>query len=160
VGPGSPAGGAAALRQIRDTGPRNVVLLSGDVHVGMAIELSLAADDEAIAVEFVNTSLTSQNLDDKMGWAPLTESLPLAQAYVAGMPHLRWVDFDNHGYNVVDVTPERVVVEWWAVDTVLRRTTGQRRVASWGVRNGEPRLLTEDELAAASSPTTGPTADR
>jgi alkaline phosphatase D len=157
---GYPAEREAVLRQIRDTGPRNVVLLSGDVHVGMAIELSLAAGDEAVAVEFVNTSLTSQNLDDKMGWAPLTKSVPLADAYVAGMPHLRWVDFDNHGYNVVDITPERLVVEWWAVDTVLSRTAGQRRVAVWGVRNGEPRLLAEDELAAAPSPTTGPTADR
>ena len=87
--------------------------------------------------------------------------MPLKDAYVAGMPHLQWVDFDNHGYNVVDITPERVVVEWWAVDTVLSRTPGQRRVAVWGVRNGEPRLVAEDELAATvSTPTTGPTADR
>jgi alkaline phosphatase D len=148
------------LRQIRDTGPRNVVLLSGDVHVGMAIELSLAADDDPVAVEFVNTSLTSQNLDDKMGWAPSTESVPLSDGYVAGMPHLHWVDFDNHGYNVVDITPEQVVVEWWAVDTVLSRTPSQRRVAVWGVRNGTPRLVAETELATASTPTTGPTADR
>src|SRR4030095_12278705 len=42
-------------------------------------------------------------------------------AYVAGMPHLQWVDFDNHGYNVVDITPECVVVEWWAGDPVLSR---------------------------------------
>ncbi len=76
-----------------------------------------------------------------MGWQPLTESVPLADAYVAGMGHIQWVDFDSHGYNVVEVDPDRVVVEWWAVDTVLRRTEAERRVATWSVRHGRPMLI-------------------
>ena len=141
---GYPAERDEVLRHIRDSGPRNVVLLSGDVHVGMAIELAPEGADDPVAVEFVNTSLTSQNLDDKMGWAPLTESVPLAEAYVAGMPHLHWVDFDNHGFNVVDVTADRIAVEWHAVDGVLARTTGERIAATWSVRRGEPRLIAGD----------------
>ena len=66
-----------------------------------------------VAVEFVNTSLTSQNLDDKMGWAPRTESLAIEAALLAGMPHLRYVDLDSHGYSIVDLdrgaAPLRVV---------------------------------------------------
>jgi alkaline phosphatase D len=157
---GYPADREALLRQVRDTGPRNVVVLSGDVHVGMAIELAIGTGEEPVAVEFVNTSLTSQNLDDKMGWKPLTESVPLADAYMAGMPHLHWVDFDSHGYNIVDITPERVVVEWWAVDTVLRRTTGQRRLAAWGVRHGTPHVVPENGLAATARPTRRARPDR
>ena len=65
--------------------------------------------------------------------------MPLAEAYVAGMGHIHWVDFDSHGYNLIEVTPERVVAEWWAVDTVLRRTTVERRVATWSVEHGVPR---------------------
>jgi len=129
------------LARIGGTGPRNVVVLSGDVHVGMAIELAAHPDDEPVAVEFVNSSLTSQNLDDKLGWQPLTESVPLAEAYVAGMGHIHWVDFDSHGYNLVEVTPGRVVVEWWAVDTVLQRTENERCVATWSVAHGVPRVV-------------------
>ncbi len=138
---GYPAERAEVLARIGATGPRNVVVLSGDVHVGMAIELAVQPADDPVAVEFVNSSLTSQNLDDKMGWQPLTESIPLADAYVAGMSHIHWVDFDSHGYNLVDVTPEHVHVEWWAVDTVLSRTKVERRVATWSVALGEPRLV-------------------
>jgi hypothetical protein len=39
------------------------------------------------------------------------------------------------------VTPERVVVEWWAVDTVLRRTREERCVATWSVMHGVPRVV-------------------
>ena len=138
---GYPAERAEVLARIGATGPRNVVVLSGDVHVGMAIELAVQPGDDPVAVEFVNSSLTSQNLDDKMGWQPLTESVPLAEAYVAGMPHLQWVDFDSHGYNLVEVTPDRVVVEWHAVDGVLERAGGEQTVAVWSVRHGRPRLI-------------------
>ncbi len=138
---GYPVEREEVLARIGGAGPRNVVVLSGDVHVGMAIELAVHPDDEPVAVEFVNTSLTSQNLDDKLGWEPLTQSVPLAEAYVAGMDHIHWVDFDSHGYNLIEVTPERVVAEWWAVDTVLRRTDVERRVATWSVRHGVPRLV-------------------
>jgi alkaline phosphatase D len=99
--------------------------------------------DDPVAVEFVNASLTSQNLDDKMGWQPRTQSLALEDAVRAGLPHIRWCDFDSHGYGLVDVTPERLRYEWWAVGTVLQRTTAEARVAAWSVQRGEPRLNPE-----------------
>ncbi len=43
-------------------------MLSGDVHVALAIEL-----DEKRTPEFVTASLTSQNLDDKTGWGYRTD---------------------------------------------------------------------------------------
>ena len=125
-------------------GRRNVVVLSGDVHVGMVDELARRRRREAGRGRVRQASLTSQNLDDKMGWEPLTESVPLADAYVAGMDHIHWVDFDSHGYNLIDVTPDRVVAEWWAVDTVLRRTSEERCVATWSVANGVPRVVRGD----------------
>jgi phosphodiesterase/alkaline phosphatase D-like protein len=125
------------------SGPWRDRRVSGDVHVGMANELAPEAGDDAVAVEFVNPSLTSQNLDDKMGWQPRTQSLPLEDAVRAGLPHIRWCDFDSHGYGLVDVTPQRLRYEWWAVDTVLQRTAGESRVAAWRVVHGEPRLHAE-----------------
>ena len=103
-----------------------------------------------VAVEFVNSSLTSQNLDDKMGWAPLTRvARRWPRRTCAGMAAHPWVDFDSHGYNLIDVTPERVAAEWWAVDTVLRRTTEERRVATWSVANGVPSVVEGDSRQAS-----------
>jgi alkaline phosphatase D len=75
-----------------------------------------------------------------MGWQPLTESLAVAEAYIAGMRHIQWADFDSHGYTLIDVTPDRIVAEWWAVGTVLERTDVERLVAAWSVPAGTLRL--------------------
>jgi alkaline phosphatase D len=140
---GFPIERMALLAHLRDERIQDVIVLSGDVHVAMA---NVLRDDDTtdgvpVAVEFVNTSITSQNLDDKMGWAPLTESLPLAEAFLAGMDHIRWVDFDSHGYTLLTVTPERISAEWWAVDGILERATGERVVAEWSVDRGSPALV-------------------
>jgi alkaline phosphatase D len=129
----------------------DVVVLSGDVHVGLAMELTPAPFEPGgrpVAVEFVTNSLTSQNVDDKMGWAPRTQSIAVEEFLLEALPHLRWADLDSHGYVVVDVTPERVKGEWWLVDTVLKRTTGEHLGASWTVERGRPRLLRTLELDA------------
>lgn len=137
---GYPAERAALLRELAADGKRNTVVLSGDVHVALAAEL---ADDSGapVAVEFVNSSLTSQNLDDKMGWQPRTRSTELEAAYLSGMPHIGYCDFDSHGYSIVDLTPDRLQFEWWAVDSILERTSGERRVAALSVVPGDPRLV-------------------
>ena len=64
---GYPVERAALLGHIAG---RDTIVLSGDVHVGMAVEMSVdgQSSEEPIAAEFVTTSLTSQNLDDKKGW--------------------------------------------------------------------------------------------
>ena len=131
------------LNHLRDNEIKNVVVLSGDVHVGLAIELKRDAFDqkeEPIAVEFVTGSLTSQNLDDKMGWVARTESIPIEQEVMKAFPHIRWCDFDSHGYNIIDVTPEQVTAQWWAVDTVLRRSDIETCMGAWAVESGKPKL--------------------
>jgi alkaline phosphatase D len=140
------------LEHLRDTPVRDVVVLSGDVHVGLAMDLSLAPFDPAapnVAVEFVTASLTSQNVDDKMHWPARTQSQPIEAALVDALPHLHWVDLDSHGYVLVDVSPDRVVGEWWFVETVLERTDAERRGAAFLVRHGEPRLVPAEAAVAA-----------
>ena len=51
---------------------------STDVHVSLAFELHCDNSNDAetpVAVEFVTPSVTSQNLDDKMGWKPAHDFL-------------------------------------------------------------------------------------
>lgn len=135
------------LNFLRDKKIQNVVVLSGDIHLGMAIELKQNAFDPTeapVAVEFVNPSLTSQNLDEKMGWTPRTGSLEIEKTLMEALPHIRWCDMDSHGYNVVDVTSERIRVEWWLVDTVLERTNKESRGAAWQVDAGSTKLARVD----------------
>jgi alkaline phosphatase D len=131
-----------------DAGGRgNAVVLSGDVHIGLASELHhdpYSAEDRPVAVELVTTSLTSQNVDDKKGWPPDTGSVPMEDAFVEAMPHVKWTDFDGHGYVLVDVTPERLRAEWWFVDEVIRRTPAEHLDAAFEVTHGTPRLTRTD----------------
>ena len=95
----------------------------------------------AIAVECINTSLTSQNFDDKMKWAPRTQSIPYEQELLRVFPEMKYIDLDSHGYNIVDVTAERVLVEWWLVDTVLKRTRHESLGAAFKIESGKPALV-------------------
>jgi len=94
-----------------------------------------------VAVECVNSSITSQNFDDKMKWAPRTKSVEHEQELLRLFPEMKYIDLDSHGYNLVDVTPERVQVEWWNVDTVLTRTQNEWRGAAFQVESGKPALV-------------------
>ncbi|HXG26749.1 MAG TPA: alkaline phosphatase D family protein [Candidatus Binatia bacterium] len=129
----------------------NVVVLSGDVHVCLAAELAETPAEPPVAVEFVNTSLTSQNLDDKMGWALRRESLEVEKAFLAGMPHIRYVDFDSHGYSIVHVDRDAVRFEWWNVGGLETRVPEQALAAAISVRHGTPRLVVEGEPASGAT---------
>jgi alkaline phosphatase D len=131
------------LRLIRDRAMDNVIILSGDVHVSLAAEISCPSAGEPqgpVAVELVTPSITSQNLDDKMGWAPRTESPAIEQALVESLPSLRWCELDSHGYVIVDVRRERVLAEWWFVDAVHTPAAGETCAAAWKVESGRSNL--------------------
>ena len=131
------------LQLIGELEVANVVVLSGDVHVGLAAELAEDPHMPPVAVEFVNTSLTSQNLDDKMGWAPRTESLAIEETVLAGLRHIRYLDLDSHGYSIVEIDRDELRFEWWYVDDLGAGTKGQRRAASLAVRHGVPQIVGE-----------------
>jgi len=148
IADGYPAERDALLAHIDEHNMENVVVLSGDVHVSLAVELHhnpFDPDSEPIAVEIVTPSLTSQNLDDKMGWPRRDEQSRRAERRALELlPHWEWVDLDSHGYVIVDVTPERLQAHFWHVDTVLERSPVQTRAAVWEVAHGSSRLTLQD----------------
>jgi alkaline phosphatase D len=123
----------------------NLVVLSGDVHVSLVIELHrdpFDAEAPPLAVEIVTPSLTSQNLDDKMGWPRRDEQSQTAERRALEFfPHWKWVDLDSHGYVIIDLTPDRLAAEYWHLDTVLERTPNEERAAVWAVDRGTPRAV-------------------
>jgi alkaline phosphatase D len=142
---GYPAERDRILQWLEDDGQGNAVVLSGDVHVGLASELfrNPFQEDpgEPVAVELVTTSLTSQNVDDKKGWPADTQTVPMEEAFVEAMPHVRYTDWDGHGYVLVDMDRERLRAEWWYVDEVIRPSDGEHMDAAFEVSHGIPRLV-------------------
>lgn len=145
------------LRVIGELDPPNVVVLSGDVHIGLAAELAENPTMPPVAVEFVNTSLTSQNLDDKMGWAPRSDSVAIEQVLLGALRHIRYLDLDSHGYSIVDLDRERLRFEWWTVEELVGRRTGQALAGAMVVRHGVPQIVEEGERPA---PVAGPEVSR
>lgn len=125
----------------------NVVVLTGDIHSAWAADLTRdpnnpdpaaggydpATGAGSLAVEFVTTSITSPGIDDPNG--------SVTQLAASQNPHFRHIDLNHRGYLLLDVTPERVVGEFWAVDTVAVPSAVQTFTAAWEVQHGTRRLV-------------------
>jgi len=112
----------------------DVVVLSGDIHVSVAGELRHRGD--VVAVELTTPSLTSQNLDEKLGVAQRDPAIDAAEEALADGLGLEWCELASHGYVVVDVDPARVRGEWWHVAGVLERTADEQCAAAYEVPRG------------------------
>jgi alkaline phosphatase D len=144
---GYPAERARLTGHLLERAIGDVVFLSADIHVGVAAEVADEPTGRPVGVELTAPSLTSQNLDDKLGVPARDPRVTSAEAaYVAAHPHVRWCDMAAHGYVVVDVDGERLRAEWWHVDTVLRPDAGVSLAAAFEVQRGQR------ELRRAASP--------
>ncbi|RRO16639.1 alkaline phosphatase [Saccharopolyspora rhizosphaerae] len=123
------------LGLLRDNGITDAVFLTGDIHSAWAAELPASPatyplDRESVGVELVCTSVTSDNLDDILRAPPRTASVAVEAAIRANNPHVKHLDFDSHGFSVLDVTPERVQADWFALaDRTDPNSTAQRAVS-------------------------------
>ncbi len=129
---GYPAERARVLDHIRDNGITDAVFLTGDIHSGWAAELpadpaTYPVTGESLGVELVCTSVTSDNLDDILGSPPRTASLAVETAVKANNPHVKYLDFDSHGFSALEVTPGGVQMDWF----VLTDRTHPRSAAVW-----------------------------
>ncbi|HEX8993288.1 MAG TPA: alkaline phosphatase D family protein [Anaerolineales bacterium] len=141
---GYPAERYLLMRKMRDHRFGNFVVLSGDIHSSLAQELRMDAFDTSeapVAVECVNASISSQNFDEKMNWEPRTRSIEYEQELLGLFPGMKYIDLDSHGYNLVDLTPERVEVEWWNVDTILKPSDGEQLGRAFRIDSGKPGLV-------------------
>lgn len=136
----------------------NCVVLTGDIHSGWAADLtqdpnnpspslggySAATGEGSHAVEFVATSITSPGLNDAgNNTANLLRSIN---------PHLKHIDFNQRGYLLVDVTPQRVVGEWWTVDTVASASHIQSFSVAFEVQHGSNRLQPGAQTTPRANP--------
>ena len=130
---GYPASAARCCATSASTAWTNLVVLSGDVHVAIvagAPPRTRPTGEAPIAVELVTPSLTSMNIDDKMGW-PRRD--PTSRRARTARPSTRCrtgsgVELDSHGYVVVDVDPRAVA------GRVVVRGLGARALDARGAR--------------------------
>lgn len=114
----------------------NNVVLSGDAHITMAIDLiedpydNLSYDNEsgegAVGVEFLPASISRGNLNEQ---EPLTEALhdTLVSISYEANPHHLFSDFIGHGYGLLQVYPDSIVAEAWH-SPILEQTNEELRV--------------------------------
>ncbi len=134
---GYPAERAALIERLAALD--DAVVLSADIHVSMASELR-GEDGRSVAAELTAPSLTSQNLDEKLGVEQRAEVVAESErAFVAALDHVRWCEMSSHGYVVCDLDSERLRAEWWHVDGVLERLPGEGCAAAFEVARGSTR---------------------
>jgi alkaline phosphatase D len=139
---------------LRDTRIDNVVVMTGDAHASFAAELHQApwrsdGETDALGVEFITPAVSSPGVEDDAQAARLGARLR------AGSPHLKFIELQQRGYGILDVTPERVQGEIWHVDTVTSPSRLEVLAAAFVSAAGESRLqrvLDASRSKAAADP--------
>jgi alkaline phosphatase D len=136
----------------------NVVLLTGDIHSGWAADLSRDPNNPSVAsggydpasgagsraVEFVGSSISSPGADD-----PGNQIAALLRSI---NPHFKYIDLNRRGYMLLDVTRERVVCEWWNVETVQVPSPLQTFAVAFEVVQGSNRLAPSAQTQPPAAP--------
>lgn len=108
------------ISHLRDNAVKDTVFLTGDIHSGWACDIpadpaTYPVTGDSVAAELVCTSVTSDNLDDIINVPPRTASVGVESAIKGANPHVKYLDFDSHGYSVLDVTPGGVRMDWYVL---------------------------------------------
>jgi alkaline phosphatase D len=141
-----------------DAAQGNVVVLTGDIHSAWANDLARDPNNPDVAsggydkatgagsraVEFVATSITSPGLPDPDG--------VFTGIITSQNPHIKYVDLDRRGYLLLDLKPERVVGEFWVIDTVTAPSAVQFLGAAWEVRDGTNHLVPSAQTPPKANP--------
>jgi alkaline phosphatase D len=111
---------------VGSTGIENFVVLTGDIHTSWAIDLvddprkraipsravgpSPIPTSQRFGVEFVTPSITSPGLPDPGG--------SLSSGLTTNNPHMKYVDLENRGYSIMEVTPAAITNTWFHLNSI------------------------------------------
>ncbi|MFD9337372.1 alkaline phosphatase D family protein [Streptomyces sp. NPDC060028] len=137
------------LGHLTDRGIRNTVFLTGDIHMAWANDVPVTAAtypwSRSAGVEFVVTSVTSDNIDEMLHVPADTASLVAETAIKAANRHVKWLDMDAHGYGVLDVTAERSQMDYYVVSDKRRQDATTRWERSYRTLNGSQKVERADQ---------------
>jgi alkaline phosphatase D len=113
----------------------NPVVLTGDIHVSIAMDLRADWANRSapnVAVELVGTSISSGGDGQQMPeWGRWT---------LGGNPHMKYFD-GRRGYVRVNVSRERLTADYRVVPVVTLPGGAIETAASFVVENGRPTLV-------------------
>ncbi len=127
---GYPQARARLLRTVAQAGVQNVLMLGGDVHMNVAAQLRVQANDErspVVAGEIVTTSVTSRGLGEKL----------LAQIR-DNNPDILHARSDERGFTLLDVRPDRVTADFRTTPNPAQANGVFRSQGQWFIRSGVP----------------------
>ena len=134
---------------------KNIIITTGDFHCAFAsnVEQTWKRDTTSVAVEFVTPSVTSPNFDENLGTQAFLKPIlkPLLETIDTTLyglnTHLLWTDIVNHGYEIVDVTADRVQADWYIMQSLTTRSPRESWTKGFVVPNGVSRARATDSPA-------------
>ncbi|MFD8478304.1 alkaline phosphatase D family protein [Kitasatospora sp. NPDC059673] len=131
---GYPAARERFLTAVEQAGVKNLVLLTGDVHVAYALDVKRDFDDpnsRTVGVEFVGTSISSDGDGEAhpSNWATLT----------AANPHMKFYD-GRRGYTLVTLDRHHARADYRAVTHITRPDGTLLTAASFVTEAGNPGI--------------------
>ena len=133
------------LDYLADHGILDTVFLTGDIHSSWACDIprdpgTYRANHNSVATELVCTSVTSNNLDDITGDPTGETSRAIEESFKQANPHIKYLEFDEHGYSVLQVTPARVHMDWFKISDRRDRDANSEHMVSYNVPSGQQRI--------------------
>ncbi len=130
----------------------NIIVITGDIHSAFAFDLVAHPKDKkrynpktgagVIGAEFVCTSISSSNIDERVprGLAKLVGSLAKSKKH---NPHLRYTNVVDHGYTILTLTKGKARADWYYMKTVKKKTDKLFPVKSWSTLTEKNSLFRE-----------------
>ncbi|WP_419221336.1 alkaline phosphatase D family protein [Gordonia sp. CPCC 206044] len=132
------------LDTIRSRHIDNVVFITGDIHSSWACDVPVDAANYpaagTVATELVVPSVTSSNIDDILKVPEHTVGAAVPPAIMAVNRHVRWNDFDAHGYGLLTVDAAAAQMDWYFVVDKADPHTARYHARSFRVRSGTQRV--------------------
>ncbi len=139
---------------IRNHQVKDALFITGDIHSGWACELPYDAStysgqdapgDDSAGVEFVCSSVTSNNLKDITGSPSRTTSVAVEEGIKANNRHIKYLNFDDHGFSVLDLTPARAQMDWYVIGDRADKDTTIEHSISFLTRSGTGKVEQTEE---------------
>jgi len=125
---------------------KNMVVLSGDIHVAMAFDVpsgtvpyNATTGAGSAGVEFVCDNVVKGGIFGGMESYMYTNN-----------KHLKYINPKSTGYTIVNVTPASVCADFWVTDTSSKLSTSKKLLGTWCT------LVNENHLKPYQGPTFTP----
>ncbi len=149
---------ARLLEHIDSNNIENIIIMTGDIHLGIAADVAKDPFDEdsynnetgegALGVELVASSITSSNLDEiglDLDPAAITPLL------LRENPHGKYLNLVDHGYFILDITTTQAQADWYWVSSKLYPSDTVYQDQSWYTLDKDNFLQVAEEARPMKS---------